>query len=510
MKVFSKILTLLSATTVYSYSLQGKVKREIEDQCTIGITQFDDCFVSQSVDQLCSNYNSERCQNFVFNPVASVPACQSLSEEQQQAITSDVFNKVIFPATVASIQCQKDESGNYCSQATEGDVATKLTNVINDAAKSKQCTDNAIWALNYVVSDNANVTPSNEAIAAAAKQGLETLNATQKCLAEVAEMDDCYQGENIDQVCSSYFSDKCQNAIINPDSVAPSCKSLPQELQQSIKSKHFNKVIFPATVASIQCQKDESGNYCSQATEGDVATKLTNVINDAAKSKQCTDNAIWALNYVVSDNANNTPFNEAIAAAAKQGLETLNATQKCLAEVAEIDNCFQGENIDQLCGNYISDKCQAAIINPISAAPSCQFLPQEQQDAIKSDLFNRVIFQAGVASIQCQKDENGAYCSQANDLFTVVTDSCKSKQCADNATYILNYMLSDNGNVQQSNNDMATVAKQGLEYLQSESCNAYTVKNFQNDEIESEDEQYASVDAEIVEDEDSVSDNDEN
>jgi len=648
MKVYSKILALFAATTVYSYSLEGRVKREIEDQCTVGIAQFDDCFTSQNVDQLCSNYNSQRCQSFVADPVSSVPACQSLSQEQQQAVKSDVFNRVIFPATVASIQCAKDESGNFCSQSTESDVATKLTQVINDAAKSKQCTDNAVWALNYVVSDNANVTPSNEAVAAAAKQGLETLAATQKCLAEVAEIDGCFQGDNVDQLCASYNSEKCQAAVMNPISAAPSCQSLPQEQQDAIKSDLFNRVIFPATVASIQCAKDESANFCSQSTESDVATKLTQVINDAAKSKQCTDNAVWALNYVVSDNANVTPSNEAVAAAAKQGLETLAATQKCLAEVAEIDGCFQGDNVDQLCAsynsekcqaavmnpisaapscqslpqeqqdaiksdlfnrvifpatvasiqcakdesanfcsqstesdvatkltqvindaakskqctdnavwalnyvvsdnanvtpsneavaaaakqgletlaatqkclaevaeidgcfqgdnvdqlcaNYNSEKCQAAVINPISAAPSCQSLPQEQQDAIKSDLFNRVIFQAGAASIQCAKDENDAYCTQSTDLLTAVTDSCKSKKCTDNATYVLNYMISDNGNVAQSNDEMVAVAKQGLDYLNSQSCGA--IKSF---ELESDDDEQ-NVEADGVEEEDSASD----
>ncbi|OUM67622.1 hypothetical protein PIROE2DRAFT_4912, partial [Piromyces sp. E2] len=222
MKVYSKILALFAATTVYSYSLEGKVKREIEDQCTIGISQFDDCFVSQSVDQLCSNYNSQRCQSFIANPIASVPACQSLPQEQQQTITSDLFNKVIFPAAAASVQCGVDENGNYCSQSTEADIAAKLTNVINDAAKSKKCAENAIAALSYVVSDNANVSPSNEAAAAAAKQGLETLSATQNCLAEVAEIDACFQGDNVDQLCSNYNSQKCQTAVANPIAAAPS------------------------------------------------------------------------------------------------------------------------------------------------------------------------------------------------------------------------------------------------------------------------------------------------
>jgi len=533
MKVYSKILALLSATSVLSYSLEGKVKREIEDQCTLGIAQFNDCFARQngeSLDQLCSNYNSKRCQNYIIDPIAAVPACQSLSKEQQQNVMNYLLNEFILDAGIVSIECGKDENNAYCSDVDTENITAKekLLKAVNDSSKSSSCTKNAIDNLNYMLSDIEGVNIANEEVVTIAKKGLEILksdsNAAEaddaQCHAELAKIDGCFQGENLDQLCSNYSTEICQKAIEDPMKVFASCQSLSDEKKDAFKSELFNRVIFPAGVAAIQCAKNEDNAYCSEVTEGTDIEKFKQVINDAAASKQCTKNAIWVLDFIVSDNNNVSPSNEEMVEIAKNGLEILksdsNAAEadasQCYAELAEIDACFQGENLDQLCSNYNTEICQKAIVTPMAVAPSCNSLSEEQQNALKSELFNRVIFKAGLASIQCAKNENDEYCSESTDFMTAVKDSCNSQKCTESAIKNLNFMVSDNSNVNESNGELASLAKNALELLNSENCPVKLYAKIPEDvDDDSSDDEIVIIendgDVEVLEDSQSDSDN---
>ncbi|KAG4090125.1 hypothetical protein H8356DRAFT_644889 [Neocallimastix lanati (nom. inval.)] len=476
MRVFSKILSIFSATSVLAFSLENnKVKRDTQEQCLLGVAEFDNCFNNADVNQLCSEYNSERCQNFIANPTVAVPACQSLSQEEQAKIMSDVYSKVIVNAGIAAVSCGKNENGEYCSSAATESISDneKFVKAINDSAASKACTDNATWVLKYMLSDGSNVNDSN------IKNTL-----SEQCLKEIAEhQSKCFQGNDVDQLCGNYNSSECQTYLANPMETFLSCNVLPEEEQKKIKSDSFSNIILDAGVAAVSCAKNEEGAFCSNvaAEELSSAQKLTKAIEDSASSKACTDNAIWALEYMIADgeNANNT--NQEMTQIVNEGLKKLqdkkasNPSQQCLDDIAQYQSkCFQGNDVDQLCGNYNSSECQTYLANPISVLSSCQSLPEEEQKKIKSDSFSNIILDAGVAAVSCAKNEEGAFCSNvaaeelssAQKLTKAIEDSASSKACTDNAIWALEYMIADGENANNTNQEMTQIVNEGLKKLQ--------------------------------------------
>lgn len=368
----SKILTLLAVTSTLSYNLESKVMGDNENQCSIDTYSYVDCFLNENgFDKLCNNYNSQRCQNFINDPLAAVPSCQSLPDEPKNEILNTFFNKIIYEAGITSIQCRKDENDNYCSDASGNSADEKLMNVIDDATKSDYCTTIAIENLNWMAHDNKIVGHSNPAIAVVAKRGLKYLKKFSQCQDEVAEIEACFKGDNIDNLCSKYNSSECQTAIADPFKVATSCQSLSEETKNQILRDLYNKVVFKAGIAFIQCQKDEYDNYCSEAFEYFIDEKLMDVIDDVTNSEYCTTVAIESLNWMVHDNKIAGLSNPAVSVVAKRGLEYLKKFSQCLDEVAEIESCFHGDDVNQLCSKYKSSKCQTAISNPFEVATSC-------------------------------------------------------------------------------------------------------------------------------------------
>jgi len=380
------------------------------------------------------------------------------------------FNKIIYEAGITSIQCRKDENDNYCSDASGNSADEKLMNVIDDATKSDYCTTIAIENLNWMAHDNKIVGHSNPAIAVVAKRGLKYLKKFSQCQDEVAEIEACFKGDNIDNLCSKYNSSECQTAIADPFKVATSCQSLSEETKNQILRDLYNKVVFKAGIAFIQCQKDEYDNYCSEAFEYFIDEKLMDVIDDVTNSEYCTTVAIESLNWMVHDNKIAGLSNPAVSVVAKRGLEYLKKFSQCLDEVAEIESCFHGDDVNQLCSKYKSSKCQTAISNPFEVATSCQSFSDITKDQIISDYFNRIILKDGITSIKCQKDENNNYCSESVDFMTAVSDSCKSKQCTENVLMKLDHMVFDD-NIKNSNEDIKDILIDALDVLNSESCN---------------------------------------
>jgi len=467
MRVYSKILSIFAATSVLAFSLENsKVKRDAQEQCLLGVAEFDNCFNNADVNQLCSEYNSERCQGFVANPTSVVPACQSLTQEEQDKIKSDVYSKVIVNAGIAAVSCGKNENGEYCSSAAAESISDdeKLVKAINDSASSKACVDNATFVLKYMLSDGSNVNNSN------IKNVL-----TEQCSKEIAEhQSKCFQGNDVNQLCSNYNSSECQTYLASPMSTILSCNVLPDDEQKKkIQSESFSNIILDAGVAAVSCAKNEEGAFCSNVAAEQLtsAQKLTKAIEDSAASKACTDNAIWALEYMVADgeNANNT--NQEMTQIVKNGLENF-----CLKEIAQYQSkCFQGNDVDQLCGNYNSSECQDYLANPMSVLTSCQSLSDEQKKKIQSESFSNIILDAGVAAVSCAKNEEGAFCSNvaseqltsAQKLTKAIEDSAASKACTDNAIWALEYMIADGENANNTNQEMTEIVKNGLENLKN-------------------------------------------
>jgi len=478
MRVYSKILSIFAATSVLAFSLENsKVKRDAQEQCLLGVAEFDNCFNNADVNQLCSEYNSERCQGFVANPTSVVPACQSLTQEEQDKIKSDVYSKVIVNAGIAAVSCGKNENGEYCSSAAAESISDdeKLVKAINDSASSKACVDNATFVLKYMLSDGSNVNNSN------IKNVL-----TEQCSKEIAEhQSKCFQGNDVNQLCSNYNSSECQTYLASPMSTILSCNVLPDDEQKKkIQSESFSNIILDAGVAAVSCAKNEEGAFCSNVAAEQLtsAQKLTKAIEDSAASKACTDNAIWALEYMIADgeNANNT--NQEMTQIVNEGLKklqdkkTFNPSQQCLDDIAQYQSkCFQGNDVDQLCGNYNSSECQAYLANPMSVLTSCQSLSDDEKKKIQSESFSNIILDAGVAAVSCAKNEEGAFCSNvaaeqltsAQKLTKAIEDSAASKACTDNAIWALEYMIADGENANNTNQEMTEIVKNGLENLKN-------------------------------------------
>jgi len=344
MRIYRNILSIFAVTSALAFSLENnKVKRETENQCILGTAKFEDCFSNTNVNELCSSYNSARCQNYLADPIAAVPACKALSEKEQKQIKKDVYDKVILNAGIAAVSCAKNENGDYCSSAAASDLkeTEKLIKVINESATSKSCAKNAAWALDYIVSDGDNVDSKNKELAEIIEKGKETLKSAEKCLSEIAQhQSECFQGNNTKELCGRYNSEKCQNYLINPMASVTSCQSLPKETQAKIRSDAFSKIIIDAGVAAVSCAKNEKGAYCSNAAADDLtsAKKLEKAIDDSVASKACAENAVWALNYMIEDGEQANNQNTEMVKIVKAGLKKLQSEESDAEVDAEVGN----------------------------------------------------------------------------------------------------------------------------------------------------------------------------
>jgi len=115
--------------------------------------------------------------------------------------------------------------------------------------------------------------------------------------------------------------------------------------------------------------------------------------------------------------------------------------KQCEKEIEEYKNCIYGavyftkENIDNVCNEYHSEKCQTFIKDPMVVIPSCQSLTEE----LKSTYEYLFIISKPSMAFFCQKNENNELCplvkyelsgnKDDNDLMKAVNDTCQSKNC---------------------------------------------------------------------------------
>jgi len=117
MKISNVFLTLLTATSAFSYHIPKKLyKREevleldtitecekaIKNECNLEINK-------NNLDTVCASFNSDKCQNLSKN-ISSLKACTSLGQEfissEQETIKSQL--------STVEFMCSKDENGKYC------------------------------------------------------------------------------------------------------------------------------------------------------------------------------------------------------------------------------------------------------------------------------------------------------------------------------------------------------------------------------------------------------------
>jgi len=201
MKFSTTLLTLLASTSVLSYNIKRQITdEEIEslksmpkatnapdvsnfdlsqissldlsflgieknEECNNALKGYSECLVGidenkqNNKDNLCTIYNSEKCQSLYKNGVKSVKGCENL-----QDILLRIEGLLIETNSVSlKMQCAKDENGKYCplsdlssqlitevnnkssnSTTTEADTQKKFDEAVNATCKSRTCIDAAL------------------------------------------------------------------------------------------------------------------------------------------------------------------------------------------------------------------------------------------------------------------------------------------------------------------------------------------------------------------------------
>ncbi|ORX58416.1 hypothetical protein BCR36DRAFT_580037 [Piromyces finnis] len=96
---------------------------------------------TENFPEICNEYNSEKCQTVLKNPLSYIPNCKNYS------VISEVFSDIAvsFRRTEMTVVCTFDESNNLCPVAEVFVNKTRNQNVekraIRQSCRSKKCTD---------------------------------------------------------------------------------------------------------------------------------------------------------------------------------------------------------------------------------------------------------------------------------------------------------------------------------------------------------------------------------
>ncbi|KAG4085503.1 hypothetical protein H8356DRAFT_1740080 [Neocallimastix lanati (nom. inval.)] len=168
MKLTTKLLTLLSASTVFSYSVQNELNKRLEinlqelgaaANCMTALSKFQDCNINitnlkNNKDTICQAINSEKCQTILKGGINAIPECKDLPKEV--LATSPLFFEML--SSSVGLACSKDENGNYCPLSDviisqDGKLSREeqeVQNAITETCKSKKCVDAAVDTLTRV------------------------------------------------------------------------------------------------------------------------------------------------------------------------------------------------------------------------------------------------------------------------------------------------------------------------------------------------------------------------
>ncbi|ORX46844.1 hypothetical protein BCR36DRAFT_584960 [Piromyces finnis] len=157
MKLVTKFLTLVSATTVLCDFLDGfsnvinNVNFSAITECKNALSKYSECqidsinleSVSANIDDFCMTFNTENCQTFYKQGITRIPECQDISPElfaPGQIVTDMLYS-------LLKLGCSKDENNNYCPLAgrniftANGINEEEFMRLLNESCKSKQCYD---------------------------------------------------------------------------------------------------------------------------------------------------------------------------------------------------------------------------------------------------------------------------------------------------------------------------------------------------------------------------------
>ncbi|OUM66536.1 hypothetical protein PIROE2DRAFT_59276 [Piromyces sp. E2] len=204
MKIIKLLLTLLLSVTVTLATHQDENEEEVIrtlKQCEKDIEINKNCiygivyFTKENIEEICTEYNGEKCQTFIKDPMAALPACQSLPEE----LRSTYEQLFIISKPSMAFFCQKDENNELCplvEHELSGNKKEKYDMDVMKAVKktclSKQCKAVAL-NLYRVLNDSIN---DEEAILNEDQEVMKNNNIIRK-IYQTLKSDNCTESKNM-------------------------------------------------------------------------------------------------------------------------------------------------------------------------------------------------------------------------------------------------------------------------------------------------------------------------
>jgi len=188
MKFSTKFLTVLAASTVLAAALPEEENNQtppeisfpvmIDKECGDYIMKHEDCTPqgvyanAKHYEDICVNFETEKCQKFIKTSLVDVPECKNLDKIRDKPYID--FYDIFFKANYvnAKFHCGKDEKGNYCPLSAIGleknynfNVITNETlpdaqkneiydKAIKDTCNSQKCAEDFLDVIEEVKNDH--------------------------------------------------------------------------------------------------------------------------------------------------------------------------------------------------------------------------------------------------------------------------------------------------------------------------------------------------------------------
>eukprot|EP00833_Pecoramyces_ruminatium_P000046 jgi/Orpsp1_1/1174078/evm.model.c7180000048839.1 len=194
MKFSTNILALIAISSAFAYSLPGRimkrentneddydysylginpifpVKRECNDAMEKFNKEYEECDIqymnvnqkANEIDDICSKFNSEKCQKYYKTKMVDLPECKDSIQEAVAGIDNIKNINYISIKT----ECDKDENNNYCplssfelkknikEDMTEEHQRQVLNKAKEDTCKSQKCIDSYLNLINELTKIN--------------------------------------------------------------------------------------------------------------------------------------------------------------------------------------------------------------------------------------------------------------------------------------------------------------------------------------------------------------------
>jgi len=160
--ILSTVVSYSIDTTLFKRSMHITVEnddlKDLNKECIQDLTkskEFEECIngisdknviTKDNYEKVCTAFNSDKCQNFIKNPMKSLNNCKD-------TIISQILDESMIKSLTSymSIICSKDESNKICPMGDlyiSGQIAKgNLTSVLNNTCRSRKCIDITVKAL---------------------------------------------------------------------------------------------------------------------------------------------------------------------------------------------------------------------------------------------------------------------------------------------------------------------------------------------------------------------------